>query len=159
MPRPYRRKARVVALQTIYSRSRFKFIEETEVLIARDIKLPKNYRIFAQELIVKTWKNLGEIDRSIGRNLINWKQTRLSETLSALLRIGTCELIYFPHTDAKVVFNESIELCKTFVGKQATKICNGVLNAVWEELQGEAERTDSASTERISERATEIGTE
>ena len=143
MSKPSRRKARIVALQTIYSRSRFKYIEEAEVLIAKDSKLPKKHQKFAQNLIRKTWKNLEEIDQSITRNLKNWKQYRLSETLNALLRIGTCELMYFPETDAKIVFNESIELCKSFVGEQATKICNGVLHAVWQEWSHKTQNLNS----------------
>ena len=146
MPRSSRRKARIAALQILYCRSKYKYIEEAEILIVKDSKLSGEYRKFARSLIDTTWRNLEEIDRSIAGNLKNWKQTRLSETLNALLRIGACELIYFPQTDAKVVFNESLELCKRFVGEKATKLCNGVLHAIWQEWNGKAQRPDSPST-------------
>ncbi len=135
MPQPSRRKAREVALQTIYSRSRFKLIAETEFLITKESKLSKKHQEFAESLISKTWNNLDNIDQAITKNLKHWKQTRLSETLNALLRIGSCELLYFPDTDAKIVLNESIELCKCYVGDKATKLCNGVLHAIWQESQ------------------------
>ena len=112
------------------------------MFIIKESRLSKKEQDFSRNLIDTTWKNLVEIDQAIVKNLKNWKQTRLSETLNALLRISTCELLYFPKTDGKVVLNEAIEICKSYVGDQATKFCNGVLHTIWQEKQACLPKTE-----------------
>ena len=38
------------------------------------------------------------------------------------MRVAVGELLFFPETDGKVVFNEAIEICRSYVDKDATGI-------------------------------------
>ncbi|MBU2644512.1 transcription antitermination factor NusB [bacterium] len=128
-----RRKARILAYQTLYQRKKIGIQPAGEARLFLEHPLSDKYSEFCRQLIDTTWKELSTIDGTIQRYLINWKQTRISESLNALLRIATCELLFFPDTDGKVVLNEAIEICRSYVDSQATKILNGVLHAVWQE--------------------------
>lgn len=99
--------------------------------------LAEKYADFCRDLIDTTWRELDKIDDTIQGHLINWRQARISESLNALLRVATCELLFFPDTDGKVVLNEAIEICRKYVDNQATKILNGVLHAIWQKKAAE----------------------
>ena len=135
MSKSSRRKARILAYQIIYNRQKLGVQSEGEALHSAFTRLSDEHRQFSQNLIDTTWRNLETIDHSIQTHLINWKQSRISLSLNALLRICICELLFYPDTDGKIVLNEAIEICKNFVDDRATSILNGVLHAVWQERQ------------------------
>lgn len=127
-----RRKARILAYQILYQRKKIGIQATGEDRLFEETPLADKYVNFCRQLIDTTWKELETIDKTIQRHLINWKQTRISESLNALFRIATCELLYFPDTDGKVVLNEAIEICRSYVDTQATRILNGVLHSIWQ---------------------------
>ncbi len=90
MLKPSRHNARIIAFQTIYSRGKLGVNQNGEDRIISDSHLDGKYAIFSKDLINKTWDHLDEIDRIIQNHLQNWKQTRLADTLNALLRISVC---------------------------------------------------------------------
>ena len=137
MPKSSRHNARIIAFQTIYSRGKLGLNQNGEERILADAHLEAKYAAFCSELISKTWEHLEELDQIIQAHLKNWKQTRLADTLNALLRISVCELKFFPATESKIIFNESIEICREFVDEKATKICNGVLHSAAKDLRVE----------------------
>jgi len=47
-----------------------------------------------------------------------------------LLRMGICELLYFPDIPPKVSINESIEIAKDFSTAGSGKFINGILDAI-----------------------------
>jgi N utilization substance protein B len=47
-----------------------------------------------------------------------------------LLRIGICEILYFPDIPPKVSINESIEIAKEYSTGGSAKFINGILDAV-----------------------------
>ena len=130
MPKSTRHSARILALQIIYSRDKLGVNNAGEKVVFQVSQLKGKYKEFSSQLIQNTWDNLAVIDQSIQQHLKNWKQTRLTDTLNALLRISAAELIFFPDTESKIIINEAIELCREFVDEKATKMCNGVLHAI-----------------------------
>ncbi len=132
MPIPTRRNARILAFQITYHRTKIGIQREGEELLFANTSLTSKHREFCRKLIDTTWKEQDKIDLVIQRYLKNWKQTRITDTLNALLRVGTCELLFFPETDGKIVFNETIEICRHYVDERATKLCNGVLHTIWQ---------------------------
>ncbi|MCP4753411.1 MAG: transcription antitermination factor NusB [Proteobacteria bacterium] len=143
MSNPTRRQARTLAFQIIYHRAKIGIHQEGEKLLFENASLSGKHRDFGCELIDTAWRELNKIDSTIQRHLINWKQTRISDALNALLRISTSELLFFPETDGRVVFNEAIEICRSYVDERATKILNGVLHAVWEDRKNAASHGNS----------------
>lgn len=131
MSAPSRRKSRELAVKLIYSRDRLNDTNEMERFIHPSSHKGEDIDEFADELTEIAWNNLVAIDEIIQKNLKNWKQNRISPVLNAILRISIGEILFYQKTDGKVILNEAIELCKSLVGEQATKICNGVLHAVW----------------------------
>ncbi|MDH5560744.1 MAG: hypothetical protein OEY59_07800, partial [Deltaproteobacteria bacterium] len=125
---------RIAACQTLYSRVFVEINPIGEDLIVKNLKLSEKGTEFYNQLLNATLDNLYRVDQTIQKHLLKWKQSRISDSLNAILRIGCCELLYFKETDAKVVFNESIEICREFAGEDAVKILNGVLHAVWKTI-------------------------
>jgi N utilization substance protein B len=128
-----RRQARILAYQTLYQRKKMGLHPAGEELLFDANPLAEKYSDFCHQLIETTWKELSTVDETIQRHLINWRQTRISDSLNALMRIATSELLYFPDIDGKIVLNEAIEICRSYVDTQATKFLNGVLHAIWQE--------------------------
>lgn len=137
MPKPSRHLARVLAFQTIYCRHQIGVNPAGEDFLLTNSGLQGKYKDFTKNLVEKTWNKLEEIDGIIQKNLKNWKQHRISDTLNALLRVGVGELIHFSETESKIVINEALEICKRFVDAKATKICNGVLHSASQQIRVE----------------------
>ncbi|MBT3226233.1 MAG: transcription antitermination factor NusB [Deltaproteobacteria bacterium] len=150
MPISSRRQARILAYQTLYQRKKIGIHPTGEELLFNDNPLAEKYSDFCHQLIETTWKELATVDETIQRHLTNWRQARISDSLNALLRIATSELLFFPDIDGKVVLNEAIEICRNYVDAQATKILNGVLHAIWQEKSTPLPAEDTLPPETAS---------
>ena len=87
-------------------------------------------RTFAQELIRKVLSNIEDLDKKIIKRVTNWEMNRIALIDKILLRIGICELLYFPDIPPKVSINESIEIAKDYSTAGSAKFINGILDAV-----------------------------
>ena len=67
---------------------------------------------FANDLINRTLKHIKEFDEIIQGRVNNWEINRIALIDRILLRMGICELLYFPDIPPKVTINESIEIAK-----------------------------------------------
>ncbi len=129
------RAARILAFQITYQRDQIGHNPAGESLLFKDTGLGKSDTKFARKLIESLENNSSLINRLIERNLTNWKTSRLTDSLNALLQIAVAELQITDAAKGKMVINEALEICKQFVDRNAVKICNGVLDAVWKVLQ------------------------
>lgn len=66
--------------------------------------------------------------------LINWDAERVALIDLLLLRMGVCELLYFPTIPTKVTINEYIEIAKTYSTPQSGQFVNGVLDNILKDL-------------------------
>jgi len=94
-------------------------------------------KAFAQELIRKVLSNIEDLDKRIIQRVANWEMNRIALIDKILLRIGICELLYFPDIPPKVSINESIEIAKNFSTAGSAKFINGILDAVLAEEKKE----------------------
>jgi len=135
MTQDSRRQARILALVCQYQRQKLDETSSSENRAFTSSNLPEKLQDFAR-LLLDTAANKGsEIDQMVEKNLPSgWKQSRLLEPLNALLRISIAELLAMPQTDSKVVFNESIELCRLYVSEGSTKLLNGLLHTISKEI-------------------------
>jgi N utilization substance protein B len=69
--------------------------------------------------------------------LINWDADRVALIDLLLLRMGVCELLFFPTIPTKVTINEYIEIAKTYSMPQSGQFVNGVLDNILKELTKE----------------------
>ena len=134
---------RLYAIQMMY-RSEFankpleRVIEEAKkdpkILISEEVSLNEIDSDFFTELITKTKKHLEEIDKMIEKNIArNWSFDRFDKVMQALLRLSVCELIFFDKIPANVIFNEYIEIAKSFFKKREVGFVNGILNSIFQQ--------------------------
>ena len=125
-----RRKARVLALQILYSRAQAGVSLQGERILSIEAGVKNESLGFAREVVNRAWAGMDKIDLLIQRGLKDWKQERLSGSVNALIRLGLSEILFWPETDAKVIINEAMEICKTHVDPEAASLVNGLLHQV-----------------------------
>lgn len=127
-----RRCARECALEVLY---RFDIgnedVNKTTNEIFSKRKFSAQGKKFFLELVDKTFNNLPTIDRIIKQTLKHWSLTRLSSVDRAILRVASCELIYFPDIPPNVVINEALEIAKRYSTAESSRFINGVLDAIY----------------------------
>lgn len=67
--------------------------------------------------------------------LLNWDAERVALIDLLLLRMGVCELLFFPTIPTKVTINEYIEIAKLYSTPQSGQFVNGVLDNILKELE------------------------
>ncbi len=90
---------------------------------------------FGKSLFLKVIEHSDELDGMIAKKIRNWEVERLALIDRIVLRMGICELKYFPEIPPKVSINEAIELAKKFSTERSGKFVNGVLDAIYNELK------------------------
>lgn len=85
---------------------------------------------FLNKIFQKTIENQAAIDLQI-TNLTTKQQemSRLSSVLRAILRVGACELLFFP-TPYKVVIDEYVTLTNEFYSAAEVSFINGMLDKI-----------------------------
>jgi transcription antitermination protein NusB len=85
---------------------------------------------YLEKLVYGTTENIEVIDSSIEDHLENWSLDRLGNIDRAVLRLAVYEMKYETEIPRNVVYNEAIELAKTFGGEESGRFVNGVLTKV-----------------------------
>jgi N utilization substance protein B len=137
-----RHRAREAALQMLYQWEVGRISPGDTILSywpARDDEreVADEHREFANTLVRGTSQRVDEIDRLIGSRAQNWRIERMAVLDRLVLRLATYELLAEPHTPAKVIINEALELARSYSGEDAVAFVNGVLDGVRKELARE----------------------
>lgn len=90
---------------------------------------------FAQHLVEGVFKNIKEIDDLIKKYATEWPLEQITIVDRNILRIGIYELKMDPEIPSKVAINEAIEVAKAFGGESSGKFVNGVLGALYKEME------------------------
>ena len=125
-----RRVAREKVLQVLYAydmnkENRDELMNELFVCL-----IDKSERDFAIQLVNKVIIHIEELDEKIKLRVDNWEMNRIALIDKLLLRMGICEILYFPEIPPKVSINESIEIAKDYSTAASGKFINGILDAV-----------------------------
>lgn len=75
-----------------------------------------------------------EIDSLITKFAPEWPLDQITVIDRNILRLGTYELRFDDSIPSKVAINEAIELAKTFGGESSGKFVNGVLGAIYKDM-------------------------
>jgi len=78
-------------------------------------------------------EKIGEI---IEKYSTNWKKDRISLVSLAVMRLATCEMLYFDDIPNVVSLAEALELGKKFEGEESVGFINGILENVRAEAEG-----------------------
>ena len=92
-------------------------------------------REFANDLVNRVILHRKELDLKIKERVDNWEMGRIALIDKLLLRMGICELFYFPDIPPKVSINECIEIAKIYSTAGSGKFINGILDAILNELK------------------------
>ncbi len=131
--------ARTIAMQTLYL---WDFNGQQEENLDKIIK--KNLHEFApgfddegftKKTIEGVLKNLPEIDGYITKYAPEWPLEQITIVDRNILRLGIYEMIYNKDIPERVAINEAIEVAKTYGGDSSGKFINGVLGAIYKDIE------------------------
>ncbi len=91
-------------------------------------------RTYAHELLHAVLDKKDYCMELIEPKLKNWDKDRVALIDLLLLRMGVCELLYFPTIPTKVSINEYIDIAKQYSTPQSGQFVNGVLDNILKEL-------------------------
>ncbi len=131
-----RRLVREKVLQALYA---YEISREpiTNVMehVLGELRSDKESFEFAKRLIHETVQHVDDIEEFIRQKVSHWEFDRIAVIDKTLLRMGICELLYFPDIPPKVTINELIEVAKMFSTENSGRFINGVLDAILEDLK------------------------
>jgi len=131
--------ARTIAMQTLFLWD-FNGKEQdklTEVIEKNFSHFAPNFNDhgFTKQLVEGVTHNINEINEYIIRYATEWPLEQITIVDRNILRIGVYELVFDNDIPAKVAINEAIEIAKAFGGESSGKFVNGVLGAIYKDLE------------------------
>lgn len=90
---------------------------------------------FVQKTVEGVVNNIEDIDSLISKYATDWPIEQITIVDRNILRIGVFELKYNEDIPSKVAINEAIEIGKKFGGESSGKFVNGVLGAIYKQLE------------------------
>jgi transcription antitermination protein NusB len=111
------------------------FLEQT---IARDLEEfgpGLDEQKFAEKITEEVKKNIEELDALIVKYAPQWPIDQITVIDRNILRIGIYELKFAGEVPPKVAINEAIELAKSFGGPSSGRFVNGVLGAIYNDME------------------------
>ncbi|HID41783.1 MAG TPA: transcription antitermination factor NusB [Pyrodictium sp.] len=152
---------RTVVMQSLYQWDFNKESKEKFFLI-----LKENLKEFASNTEDKNFpidlgegvmEHLKEIDELIRTYAPAWPIEQITIVDRNILRIGIYELKFDPAIPSKVAINEAIEMAKAFGGESSGRFINGVLGAIYKDMQrkGEIKKIDLEAPQKESRKEEE----
>ncbi len=89
---------------------------------------PRDYYVFAEELVLGIHEHIEEIDGIILEYTQNWDFKRIAKIDLAILRLAIFEMLYRHDVPPIVSINEAIDLSKIFSIEDAKRFINGILD-------------------------------
>lgn len=131
-----RRRARILALQTLYEADIAKHnAEEVLERFIMEKPLPVELSNYAQELIRGVMRKKEEIDALIERFAPQFPITEISYIDRNILRLAIYEILFDNKVPMKAAINEAVELAKTFGSDSSYRFVNGVLGSISQFVQ------------------------
>ncbi|MBU0707759.1 transcription antitermination factor NusB [Patescibacteria group bacterium] len=143
---------RTVAMQTLYE---WDFNEQKNSDLIKATK--ENIKKFAPgfddsdftlQLVKGVLKDIKSIDQLITKYAPEWPLDQITVVDRNILRLGVYELKYAPDIPPKVAINEAIELAKSFGGESSGKFVNGVLGAIYKDMDNDQEKSLKKDTNK-----------
>jgi transcription antitermination protein NusB len=131
-----RRKAREIALQTLYAQE----VSGTDWKTAFDDNVERRKPSeevveYAERLVTNVMEEKANLDSLIRERLENWALERVSVVDRTILRIALSELLHCPEVPANVIMDEAIEIAQKFSSADAGRFVNGVLDRLAREVR------------------------
>jgi N utilization substance protein B len=131
--------ARTIAMQTlfIWDFNGRKETDLTAIIKSNFLNFAPDFddQGFVENLIKGIIGKQEEIDKYIIKYATEWPLDQITIVDRNILRIGVYELVFDKEIPAKVAINESIEIAKTFGGESSGRFVNGVLGAIFRDME------------------------
>jgi N utilization substance protein B len=133
-----RRKAREIALQTLYA-AEVSGAQWRAVLRENVARRKASGEVveYAERLVSDVTEHQADLDARISNRLENWELKRVSVIDRTILRIALSELINCPEVPTSVIMDEAIEIAQRFSSADAGRFVNGVLDALAKEVRAD----------------------
>ena len=130
-----RRKARILAFQTLFSKDfNNNTLEELIQFEWMDKEKLHNYDddtlTFAKLLIAGTLEIIKDIDSTIKKQLQSWDFNRIVKVELAILRLSVYSILYQKDIPMAVTINEAIDIAKEYGSDDAFRFINGILDGI-----------------------------
>ena len=106
---------------------------------------------FTENIVNGVITNVEEINSYIIRYATEWPLDQITLVDRNILRVCVFELVYNADIPAKVAINEAIEIAKKFGGEASGRFVNGVLGAIFKDLDAKGLIKKNPITPRIKE--------
>ena len=146
--------ARSIAMQTMYQwdfkgKPSAALPAMTEQNIAEfGVGLDEENKKFVTATLDGLIQQVNEIDKKIADYAPDWPLEQMSIVDRNILRIGVYELYFGDQIPAKVAINEAIEMAKTYGGQSSGKFVNGILGAMYNDLNPKSETRNPKETQK-----------
>lgn len=87
------------------------------------------------------------LDDLIRSRVERWEFHRVAVLDRLILRLATAEFLYFPDIPPKVTINEAIEIAKLYSTPKSGRFVNGVLDAVWNDINKQESARKNGTTD------------
>ena len=140
-----RRRARILALQTLYAiefgehdldaalkhmRVRANQPASQEVDLNELVHGDEEVQGFASTLVRGVMDHLEDIDELVGQCSTNWKMGRMALIDRNILRMATFELQHVDDVPPRVTLNEAVEIAKKYGTEDSGAFINGILDRI-----------------------------
>lgn len=131
-----RRRARELALQTLYSEELTGNDLNTLIEQLKD-RAPDEVFAFASSLVTKVMTNDTLLNKHVASSVKNWEYNRITVIDKIILKMALCELLFFEEIPPRVSINEAIDLAKTFSTVKSGKFVNGIIDNLYKKFQAQ----------------------
>lgn len=137
-----RSRARAWCVQVLYrweSQDRTGSIRDSLVETVATRRVSPRRLPYVRLLATTLDEHLPDVDRALQRALDNWRLERLGTLDRAVLRVAAAEMLYLEEVPPKVSIQEAIRLAEQYGGPDSPRFVNGVLDALYKGLGGDAQ--------------------
>ncbi len=131
-----RRRARELALQTLYSEA-LTGNDVNTLLIQLKNRAPEEIYDFASNLVKKVLEKDTFLNEHIAQSVKNWEYDRITVIDKIILKMALCELLFFEEIPPRVSINEAIDLAKIFSTIKSGKFVNGIIDSLYKKFESD----------------------
>jgi N utilization substance protein B len=136
--------SRTIAMQTLYLWD-FNHLKEADLDAVVDETLKEfapgfDDDDFARKTAHGVVKNLAAIDGYITKYAPEWPLEQITFVDRNIMRLGIYEMLFTPDIPERVAINEAIEIAKAYGGESSGKFVNGVLGAIYKDIDEQSRK-------------------
>lgn len=126
-----RKEARDLSFKALYQMDIQKCsMSEIITKIFEDSKMSEKDKIYVENVVYGTERELENIDAMISKGVKNWNLDRISKIDKAALRLAVYEIFNCDDIPDSISIFEAVELVKTYDSPEAGGFVNGILRGI-----------------------------